>query len=89
MSDVQIPEQAGDDAAADRGDERRGLVLEALRQYWGYDSLRPLQETAVYAGVAGRDALVVMPTGGGKSLCFQIPPLLHGGTSRRSQITSK
>jgi ATP-dependent DNA helicase RecQ len=79
MSDVQIPEQAGDDAAADRGDERRGLVLEALRQYWGYDSLRPLQETAVYAGVAGRDALVVMPTGGGKSLCFQIPPLLHGG----------
>jgi ATP-dependent DNA helicase RecQ len=46
---------------------------------WGYDALRPLQETAVYAGVAGRDALVVMPTGGGKSLCFQIPPLLHGG----------
>lgn len=50
-----------------------------LRQYWGFDELRPLQQDVVDAAVAGRDALVVMPTGGGKSLCFQLPPLLSAG----------
>ncbi|HPF41817.1 MAG TPA: DNA helicase RecQ [Phycisphaerae bacterium] len=61
-------------------DANRNDVLAALRQYWGYDALRPLQEEAIAAGLARRDSLVVMPTGGGKSLCFQLPPLVADRT---------
>jgi ATP-dependent DNA helicase RecQ len=53
-------------------------VIEALQRYWGYDSLRPLQREAIDAALEGRDSLVVLPTGGGKSLCYQIPPLVAG-----------
>lgn len=55
-----------------------GPILEALRRVWGYDHLRPLQTEAVDAALSGRDALVVLPTGGGKSLCYQLPPLVSG-----------
>jgi ATP-dependent DNA helicase RecQ len=48
-------------------------VLATIRRYWGYSELRPLQEEAIRAGLDGRDSLVVMPTGGGKSLCYQVP----------------
>jgi ATP-dependent DNA helicase RecQ len=48
-------------------------ILETLRRYWGYNELRPLQEQAIKAELDHRDSLVVMPTGGGKSLCYQIP----------------
>ncbi|HLF72127.1 MAG TPA: DEAD/DEAH box helicase, partial [Dehalococcoidia bacterium] len=51
-------------------------IEEALRKYWGYDALRPLQREAIEAGVDATDSLVVLPTGGGKSLCYQIPPLV-------------
>lgn len=50
-------------------------LLPILHKYWGYESFRPLQAEAMRAVVAGRDSVVVMPTGGGKSLCFQAPAL--------------
>ena len=55
-------------------------VLEAVRRVWGFDALRPLQAEARAAGLDRRDALVVLPTGGGKSLCYQVPPLVAGRT---------
>src|SRR6266480_1943299 len=51
-------------------------ILATVRRYWGYSELRPLQEQAIKAGLEQRDSLVVMPTGGGKSLCYQVPPQL-------------
>ncbi len=51
-----------------------------LQRVWGYDTLRPLQAEAIQAGLSQRDALVVMPTGGGKSLCYQVPPLVANRT---------
>jgi ATP-dependent DNA helicase RecQ len=56
------------------------ITLEqALSKYWGYTSFRPLQREAMDAILDGRDSVVVLPTGGGKSLCFQAPALVRGG----------
>ncbi|MBY0309097.1 MAG: ATP-dependent DNA helicase, partial [Phycisphaerales bacterium] len=53
-------------------------IREVLARYWGFDTLRPLQAESIAATLAGRDSLTVLPTGGGKSLCFQVPPLVNG-----------
>ena len=57
-------------------------ILATVRRYWGFSELRPLQEQAIRAGLERRDSLVVMPTGGGKSLCYQVPAEL----ARRTDI---
>ncbi|HZZ27787.1 MAG TPA: DNA helicase RecQ [Pirellulales bacterium] len=55
-------------------------VLATIRRFWGFQQLRPFQAEAIEAALTGRDSLVVLPTGGGKSLCYQAPPAMTGGT---------
>lgn len=56
-------------------------LQEIIVRHWGYRTLRPLQDQAMQAELDGRDSLVVLPTGGGKSLCYQAPAVLRGGTT--------
>lgn len=52
---------------------------ETLKEFWGYDSFRPMQESIIDAALDGRDVLAILPTGGGKSVCFQVPCLMREG----------
>lgn len=54
-------------------------IHEILKQYWGYDDFRPLQEDIINAVLDGKDTLALLPTGGGKSVCFQVPAMAKDG----------
>ena len=54
-------------------------LLQLLKQYFGFGSFRPLQEEIIQDALAGRDVFALLPTGGGKSLCFQLPALAQAG----------
>ena len=54
-------------------------MLDTLRKYWGYDAFRPKQEEIISQALAGKDTLALLPTGGGKSICFQVPAMMKEG----------
>ena len=56
-------------------------LLAVIRRHWGFDTLRPLQAAAMKTFLDGRDSLLVLPTGGGKSLCYQAPAIVRGDTT--------
>src|SRR3954452_10459617 len=62
-----------------RSEQRTPDLLPVLKQYFGFTSFRPLQEEIIRDALAGRDVFALLPTGGGKSLCFQLPALARNG----------
>ena len=70
------------DKTSDTGNGTSGLedqALAVLKEYWGYDSFRPGQERIIMSALEGKDELAILPTGGGKSVCFQVPSLMKSG----------
>lgn len=76
MQDAPLTTHAGQD---DR-------LAATLKQYFGHETFRPMQREIVEDVIAGRDAFVIMPTGGGKSLCYQLPALMGDATTRGTTI---
>jgi ATP-dependent DNA helicase RecQ len=66
---------------AELDQKRRSDLREALSEYFGYESFHPFQEQVIDAILSGRDSMTVISTGGGKSLCYQLPTLVTGGTA--------
>src|SRR5437762_7200715 len=64
-----------------RPDSLLDQLRDVIARHWGFQTLRPLQEPAMGAVLTGRDSVVVLPTGGGKSLCYQAPAVLRGDTT--------
>nr|MBS0038073.1 RecQ family ATP-dependent DNA helicase [Saprospiraceae bacterium] len=58
-----------------------GNPVEVLKKYWGYEAFRPLQEDIIQSVLEGRDTLALLPTGGGKSICYQVPGLMLEGVT--------
>ena len=54
-------------------------IHDILKTYWGFEQFRPKQEEIIQSVIEGKDTLALLPTGGGKSICFQIPSLLQDG----------
>ena len=63
-------------------------MKEILKKYWGYDSFRPKQQEIITEALAGEDVLAILPTGGGKSICFQVPGMMKEGLSEASDCMS-
>ena len=59
---------------------------EALHTYFGFDDFRPLQAEIIESVLSGKDTLALMPTGGGKSICFQIPTLVIGQENQEKRL---